>query len=125
MGRPVKMTPEKIRQLEALMRLKPTLADAAIFLEVDTTTIEKWIQRTHGVAYSVFRDQRMVPTRFNLVRRLLEQADRGNVKAIIVALDKLGGPEWKREFPGMVSAETDGSKITLSYSIPPKEPTET
>lgn len=91
MARPSKFTEEKDRQLKAIMRLKPTLQDAAAFLEVNTSTIEKYIKRKYKVSYSVFRDQNMVHTRFMIIREILEQCKKGNMTALIYASKNLCG----------------------------------
>lgn len=93
MARPTLMTPEKIRQLEAICRLKPTMADCAAFLDVDESTIEKWIKRTHNIRFSEFRDKHMVHTRFMIIREILEQCKKGNTAMLIFASKNLCG--WK------------------------------
>lgn len=97
MARPPKMTEEKIRQLKAICRMKPTLADCAAFLEVNTSTIEKWVKRTHGVSFSEFREQNMVHTRFMIIREILEQCEKGNMTALIYASKNLCGWSDKHE----------------------------
>lgn len=97
MARPPKMTEEKIRQLKAICRMKPTLADCAAFLEVNTSTIEKWVKRTHGVSFSEFREQNMVHTRFMIIREILEQCQKGNMTALIYASKNLCGWSDKHE----------------------------
>lgn len=87
MGRPTKITEEKDRQLKSICRLKPRLEDVAHFLDLDTSTIEKYIKRTYGVTFSEFRAQYMVHSRFNVVRRLMECVDRHNIKAIEMAME--------------------------------------
>lgn len=89
MGRPTKMTDEKIKQLIAILRIKPTLLDCAAFLDVEPSTIDKWIKRTHGITFSEFREQKMVHTRFNLIRKALTMADQGNVTMLIFCLKNL------------------------------------
>jgi hypothetical protein len=83
MARPTKMTEEKIRQLKAICRLKPTLEDCGAFLELHTDTIDKWIKRTHGISFSEFRSQHMVHSRFMITRELLKQCEKGNLGALI------------------------------------------
>lgn len=90
-GRPVKMTEEKIKQLKAICRLKPTLHDAAAFLDVNTSTIEKWIKRTHGISYSEFRDQHMVHSRFMITRNLLKLCEQNNLGALIYCSKNMNG----------------------------------
>ena len=91
MARPPKMTDEKIRQLKQICRLKPTLEDCAAFLDVNPSTIEKWIKRNHGISFSEFRAQNMVHTRFMIIREILEQCKKGNMTALIYASRNLCG----------------------------------
>ena len=110
-GRPTKMTEEKIKQLKAVCRLKPTLADCGAFLDVDATTIEKWIKRTHGIAFSVFREQNMVQTRFMIVRNILKECEKGNTTMLIYASKNLCG--WKDRYDNDMTSET---KIIIEKS---------
>ena len=111
-GRPVKMTPDKIDLLEKLCRMKPTLEDCSEILSVDKSTIEKWIKRTHGESFSVFRDKKMAHTRFMIVREMLEQCKKGNMTALIFASKNLCG--WSDN--NHIVSETK-QEIKLSYTI--------
>lgn len=113
MARPVKMTPEKIKQLEAICRLKPTLEDCAAFLDLDKSTIEKWIKRTQGISYSVFRDKHMVHTRFMIVREMLAQCKKGNMAALIFSSKNLCG--WSDNPDGDIADE-----VTVTVKSNPK-----
>lgn len=108
MARPPKMTEEKIRQLKSICRLKPTLQDCASFLDLHPSTIEKWINREHGISYSEFREQNMVHTRFMIVREILEQCKKGNTAMLIWASKNLLGWSDKLE-----SKDTSEIKIVL------------
>lgn len=96
MGRPTKMTEEKINQLKAICRLKPTLKDCEAFLDIDETTIEKWISRACGMTFSAFREKHMVHTRFMIVRNIIKECERGNTALLIYASKNLCG--WKDKF---------------------------
>lgn len=85
------MTEEKIKQLKAICRLKPTLEDCACFLDVHKSTIEKWIKNNYNVSFSAFREQNMVHTRFMVIRGILEQCQRGNTAMLIYASKNLCG----------------------------------
>lgn len=113
-GRPPKMTEEKIKQLVAILRIKPTLADCAAFLDVEASTIDKWIKRTHGITFSEFREQKMVHTRFNLIRRALKMADDGNVVMLIFCLKNLCG--WVDKVEQSVSDKLQET-LKLKYSV--------
>lgn len=120
-GRPPKMTEEKIRLLKEVCRLWPTLKDAAAICDVKPSTIEKWIRKEHKESFSAFRDRHMVHTRLKLVRNLIKQADAGNVKATIYALERMGGEQWEPKvlMPGVPTDSNNG--WTLAYAIPAKK----
>ncbi len=91
MGRPTKFTPEKIKLLKNLCRMKPTLADCAAILEMDTTTIEKFINREYNTTFSEFRSQNMAHTRFMIIRNIIKECERGNTAMLIYASKNLCG----------------------------------
>lgn len=91
MARPKKMDDEKDRQLKAICRLKPTLEDCASFLDVNPSTIEKYIKRTYKCSFSEFRDKHMVHTRFNLIRKAISKAENGDNTMLIFSLKNLCG----------------------------------
>lgn len=115
MGAPTKMTPEKIKQLKAICRLKPTLEDCASFLDVDKTTIENWIRKEHDVTFSVFRQQNMVPTRFMIIRNILKECEKGNTAMLIYASKNLCGWSDKVETSssGKIEIVIDGDDKAL------------
>lgn len=112
MARPLKMTEEKVRQLKAICRMKPTLADCAAFLEVSEDTVERWIKKNHKCSFAEFREQNMVHTRFMIVREMLEQCKKGNMTALIFASKNLCG--WSDN--NHIVSETK-QEIKLSYTI--------
>ena len=110
MARPTKFTPEKIKLLNQLCRMKPTLVDCAEILEVDTTTIEKWINRNFNQSYSEYRNQRMAHTRFMIIRNILKECEKGNVVMLIYASKNLCG--WSDK----VEQNINNGKIEISIS---------
>lgn len=74
------------QQLEAFMRLKPSLEDCAWFFKVHPDTIRRYIRIKWGQDFSTFREQRVVHTRHSLRRELIRQAMAGNTAALIFAL---------------------------------------
>ena len=106
MARPTKMTPEKIKLLGQLCRMKPTLEDCSEIMEIDKSTIEKWIKRTHGISFSAFRDQKMAHTRFMIIRNIIKECEKGNTTMLIYASKNLCGWSDKNE-------ETQTSKIEI------------
>lgn len=99
-------------QLQALMRLKPSIQDVAVFFKVHEDTVIKHIRRHHDMKFSEFREKYMVETRFMLVRTALKQARAGNTAMLIFCLKNLCGWADKQE----LSAK-EGKKFTLAYSL--------
>lgn len=91
MARPTLFTEEKIKILKDICRLKPRLEDCAAILDMDASTIEKFIKRTYNCSFSEFRDQNMVHSRFMIIRRILELCDQGNPLMLIYASKNLCG----------------------------------
>lgn len=80
-------------KLKALMRLKPSLADAAAFFDRDTRTIQRHIEQHFGVGFKEFRETHMVHTRLALVRKAIQMGEAGNVAMLIFCLKNLC--DWK------------------------------
>jgi hypothetical protein len=91
MARPPKLDDKTIKQLEAIMRLKPSLEDCAAFLDLDVSTITRWIRKTHKMSYAQFRDKRMVHSRFMIYRNLLALCEKQNLTALIYMSKNLCG----------------------------------
>lgn len=87
-----------IQKLKSLMRLKPTLADTAAFFEVSERTIERVISKNYKLSFVEFRDQNMVHTRLNIVRKAIQKAEGGDNVMLIFCLKNLCG--WKDKQPG-------------------------
>ena len=83
MGRPSKMTDEKIRTFEKLCRMKPTLVDCAEILGVDASTIDRWVRKNHKCTFTEFRNKKMAWTRHMVIRNLLKLCEGGNLTALI------------------------------------------
>ena len=95
-GRPKKFNEEKDRQLKAVLRLKPTLADCAAFLNVSEDTIERHIRSNYKCSFAEFREQNMVHSRFMVVRNILRECEKGNPTMLIYASKNLCG--WKDKY---------------------------
>jgi len=102
---------KKVHQLKELMRLKPTLDDCAAFFECSKRTVERFVQDTYGITYGEFRQQRMVHTRFNLVRKAIDKALKGDNTMLIFCLKNMCG--WKNE-PG---ENEDVEKVLVGESL--------
>lgn len=88
-GRPRKEIPED--RLKALMRMNPTIKDTAAFFECSVETIEDRIKEYTGLSFPEFREQNMVHSRLNLIRKAMDMADKGNVPMLIFCLKNLCG----------------------------------
>jgi len=84
---------EKDRQLKAILRLKPTMADCEAFLGVSHDTIERHIKNNYNCTFAEFREQNMVHTRFSLIRTAIKKAEKGDNVMLIFCLKNLCG--WK------------------------------
>lgn len=89
------------QKLKALMRLKPTLADAAAFFECSERTIERFIKDEFELTFVDFREQNMVHTRLSIVRKAIEKAEKGDNVMLIFCLKNLCG--WKDRQPEEVA----------------------
>lgn len=83
----------EFEKLKAIMRLKPTLQDTAAFFECEIKTIERLIEKETGLNFVEFREQNMVHTRFDLIRKALSMAKAGDKTMLIFCLKNQCG--WK------------------------------
>lgn len=105
MGRPSKFTEEKIRQLKAICRVKPTLEDCAAILDISARSIERFIRKEYDQTFVEFREQNMAWTRHMIVREILEQCKKGNMTALIFASKNLCG--WSDNPAGLDIQKTE------------------
>ena len=82
-----------IDQLGVICRLKPTLKDCAAFFKCSEDTIERRIKEDSGLTFAEFREQNMVHTRFNLIRKAIQKAEKGDNTMLIFSLKNLSS--WK------------------------------
>lgn len=94
------------QKLKALMRLKPSLEDAAAFFECSTRTIERYITRKFKITFTEFREQHMVHTRLNIVRKAIQKAESGDNVMLIFCLKNLCG--WKDRH------DSEAPKVTIN-----------
>lgn len=83
-------------QLAALCRMKPTQEDCAAFFKCHPDTIGNRIKEETGLTFSEFREQSLVHTRFDLIRKAIKKADKSDVMHIF-ALKNLCGWSDKQE----------------------------
>ena len=104
------------QQLTSLMRMKPTLEDAAAFFSCSPDTIERFIKDKSGLSFAEFRHQKGVSSRFALIRKAQEKALSGDNCMLIFCLKNLCGWADKPQYDA-------GEKLTvikLAYSVEPK-----
>lgn len=92
--RPVPIDAE---QLEAFMRMKPSLADTAAWFKCGETTIADFIKANYGLTFREFREQKMVHTRHELIRTAIGKAMQGDNVMLIFCLKNLCGWSDKPE----------------------------
>lgn len=107
MGRPIVMTEEKIKQLKAICRMKPTLADCAAFLDISEDSIVNYC-KSIGLTFSLFREQNMVHTRFMIIRNIIKQCENGSIPMLIYASKNLCG--WSDK---PLSEEIDFNELSV------------
>lgn len=114
MGRPKALI--EIDKLKALMRLSPTLKDAAAFFDVDPRTIEKLIEKEYKLTFTEFREQNSVQTRMHLIRKAIQEAtkDRTNTAMLIFCLKNLCGWIDRPEQSIKVMQTAEGQAIEIS-----------
>lgn len=111
MGRPpADIDQEKIK---ALMRLKPTLADTAAFFQCSEKTIENFIRKTWDLTFFDFRQQNMVHTRLNIVRKAISKAENGDNIMLIFCLKNLCDWSDRQEIKNEVRVVQDMSDEEL------------
>lgn len=104
------------KQLQAIMRLKPTLEDTAAFFQCSPDAIERFIKRHWQLRFAEFREQNMVHTRFSMVRNAIQQAEAGNTAMMIFCLKNLCGWKDKQELTG----KNDTPLVPVSVLAPPQ-----
>ena len=100
-------------QLEAIMRMKPTLEDTAAFFNCSEDTIEREIKETSGLSFAEFRRQKGVATRFELIRAAQQKALNGDNCMLIFCLKNLCG--WADK--PTPEADQKETVIRLAYSL--------
>lgn len=103
-----KMNDEKVRQLKAICRTKPSLMDCAVLLDVDCKTIERYCKK-QGKSFVEFRDENMAWSRHMVIRNILKQCEQGNTAMLIFAAKNLCG--WKDR--NEVETNIEGFKIKI------------
>jgi hypothetical protein len=87
--------PKKIEidetQLKGLCRLKPRIQDVAAFFGCSHDTIERRVKELGAESFASFRDQNMVHTRFDLIRKAISKAMSGDNTMLIFCLKNLCG----------------------------------
>jgi len=84
-------------QFESLCRMNPTLKDVSAFFKLSEDTIHRRCLEWGYTGFADARQQSMVHTRLNLIRRALKQAESGNTTMLIFCLKNLCGWADKQE----------------------------
>jgi len=97
-------------QMAALCRMKPTKTDVAAFFQCSEDTVENRVKEWGYGSFSVFREENMVHTRFSIIRKAIEKAEKGDNVMLIFTLKNLCG--WKDKWEN----ELDGANINITIS---------
>jgi len=100
-------------QLSALCRMKPTLEDCAAFFKCSPDTVERRIKEATDLTFADFREQSLVHTRFDLIRKAIKKADQSDTMHIY-CLKNLAG--WRDKQPD----EVDKTVVT-TVNVNPSE----
>lgn len=80
-----------IEQFESLMRLHPTIEDAANFFNCSHDVIERFVKDKFSDTFASFREKRAVHTRMSIKRKMIEKALSGdNTMLIWLSKNMLG-----------------------------------
>lgn len=100
-----------LERLGAFCRLKPTLEDCAAFFKCSPDTIAKRIKDEMGLTFTEFRDQNVVHTRYDLVRKAIRKCDHSDTMHIFVLKNLCG---WRDKQPDEVDTVIHNNN-TVSY----------
>lgn len=106
MGRPEIIFDDK--QLRNILKLKPRLKDVANFFECSEDTIERRIREKYNCTFAEFRDQNAIHTRFDLIKKAIEKAERGDNVMLIFCLKNLCG--WRDKYDEGSTFDDEASK---------------
>ena len=114
MGRPSKMSEERVRLIERALRLGLSYATAAALADVDEGTVHRWRRRYVGFRQRL--EKAKGEGRLRVVGKLHELIDSGNTAATIFWL-KTRTQEFRQVPPGYVKiaepADVDGADAFL------------
>lgn len=105
-------------QLKKLMRLKPSLEDAAAILDCSSDTLSRYIREEHDLTFAEFREQKMASVRISLVQKALDAAHKGDRVMLIFCLKNLCG--WKDKQSHELTGE-NGGPIAVTTDAPPAQ----
>lgn len=111
---------KKLHELKNLMRLSPTIRDAAAFFETCEQTVETAVKENFGVTFAQFREKQMVHTKMSLIRKAIQEAtkDKPNTTLLIFALKNLAN--WQDKVENTVKSPEE-NKFLLAYEIRKKD----
>lgn len=81
----------KIKQIETCAKLSMTLTETAQVLGVGTETVKNLCMTHHGQSYTKYAASRRGTLKMSLRRKLVNEALSGNDKALMFAVQSLGG----------------------------------
>lgn len=94
------------KQLDALLGIRAPRAYVAERFGCSEDTIERYIQREHGVGFAAYREKRLDGTRLTLTQKMISLALGGNVTALIFCMKNLCGWSDKQEVSAKVETKS-------------------
>lgn len=107
-------------QLAALCRMKPTLHDAAAFFKCSERTIQRAIREKYDMDWKEFREQSMVHTKFDLIRKAIKKAEDNDTMHIFCLknlCDWSDKQDHKLEHSGDVTHNLNISRVDLEERV--------
>lgn len=94
-----------INQMKGLCRLKPRIEDIAAFFGCSHDTIERRVREWGYDTFASFREENMVHTRFSIIRKAIEKAEKGDNTMLIFTLKNLCG--WADKIESEVTSANE------------------
>lgn len=105
------------KKLKHLMRCKPTLPDTAFLMGCSEKTVQDYINDKYQMNFRQFRNTHLAETRYSIQRAAIEQALKGNMRAIEYCQQNLD-TEWKPLQDGIIKVEHAG-KVIVEHTKDP------
>jgi hypothetical protein len=112
-GRPTKQDAETEQRILTALRTGNTRKAAAAYGRIDESTLERWMRRNAGFAGRVKLAE--AEAHVNVVARLVEQIQAGDVQAMRFWLERRHGSEWG---PPKIESHVDVTGTGVQIYLP-------